>query len=372
MADSLTPNIGALIADPSDVVQYSNHIGNNYTLFDSLMGAVDCLSTARPTVTYKGQIVYERDSKRYAQNIASSAAPSWVYMSHAALSVTSSTRPTSGLSAGGLAYETDTNGLVKYTGSAWNYAAPLAVTSSTRPTTAVSSGMLIYETDTKRLLASNGSSPVSASWEQKAYANFVTTSSAHPASPFQGLEIYETDSSMSAVYSGSAYQYGVQQVAPTQILGTTVASITFTGIPAVTRLILSWRVRQSASGATDLLMQIDGNTGNNYLWAKVEANAGTAGGSHAGAATSSIKIGVVDGNTASYFGSGYQVLDGWANATGFMTTTGPYSNFSTTTADWSGNASGQYSGTGPHNSIKIFPLANSFVAGSQFSLHGMM
>jgi hypothetical protein len=372
VSDSLTPNIGALIADPADVVQYAPHIGNNYTLFDSLMGAVDCLSTARPTVTYKGQIIYERDSRRYAQNIASSAAPSWSYMSHAALSVTAATRPTSGLASGGLAYETDTNGLLKYTGAAWNYAAPLAVTSSTRPTTAVSSGMLIYETDTKRLLASNGSSPTSASWEQKAFSNFVCASSARPASPFTGLEIYETDTGVSAVYNGSSYAYGVQQIAPTQVLGVNTASITFTGIPAATRLLLTWRGRSSVSGSTNVQLRIDGNTGNNYLWNKIESGSGTAAGSHSGAAVAFMVIGSIDAAATSYFGSGQQMIDGWSNATGFANISGTYNNFNTTTVDSCGTNGGLFLVVGPHTSLTIFPAANSFAPGSQFSLYALM
>lgn len=163
---------------------------------------------------------------------------------------------------------------------------------------------------------------------------------------------------------------GTVTLAETILVGTT-ASVTFSSIPAMTRVLLFWRGRSSAAVGSDLLMQIDGNTGNNYQWAKIESTSGTATGSHSGAATSSVRIGVVDGTTASYFGSGHQTLDGWANSTGFLTNTGPYGGFGTATLDQSGTASGIFGVVGPHNAIKVFPSANSFAAGSQLTLLGI-
>jgi hypothetical protein len=163
------------------------------------------------------------------------------------------------------------------------------------------------------------------------------------------------------------------QLIQTQTLGSTTASVTFTvpASPAYTRLSLYWRARLSAAGSQDLELQFDGDTAAHYLWAKVEASNGAAGGAHAGASpVAIIKIGVVSGDTASYFGSGRQDIEGWSNSTGFLTCTGPYANFDVAGTDWSGNASGIYLATGPHTSIKVFPAANSFVAGSTFSLYG--
>lgn len=365
MADTQTPNILLVIADLNDTFNFGAHVEANFTTIDSLMGAVDCTSTSRPTNTYKGQIAYEHDSGRYVQNTGTKGAPVWTYTSHAALAVTAASHPTSGLANGGLALETDTDMLMYYN-TAWRYQHNYSVASSSRPTSGLTTGMPLYETDTTRFLIWNGSS-----WVNKAYANFVTTSSAHPANPFQGLEIYETDTGLSAVYNGSTFSYGVQQVAATQVLVGTTASVTFSGIPAVTRLSLSWRAKTATAVQTDLLMQVDGDTAAHYLWAKIEAANGASSPAHTASLTTSMKIGVVSGTTASFFGNGRQEIDGWSNSTGFLTTAGPYANFDAAGTDWAGTAAGQFSAVGPHTSIKLLPATGSFAAGSQFSLYGL-
>ena len=120
MADSNTPNIGLLIADLGDVFNFGAHVENNFSTIDSLFGAVQCTSTTRPSNTFAGQIIYETDSKRYAQNTGSKASPVWTYMSHSAMTATSSSRPTSGLSTGLLILETDTSNIsIRSSGAAW-------------------------------------------------------------------------------------------------------------------------------------------------------------------------------------------------------------------------------------------------------------
>lgn len=367
MADTTTPNLGLLIADLNDVFNFGAHVEANLTTIDSLMGLVKCTSSTRPSNTYGGQGIYETDTLRVAVNSGTKGAPVWTYLTSGVLAYTSGTRPTVNLVAGMLIYETDTDALVRYTGTAWKYATIVVCTSATRPTTAIAAGTAIYETDTHRYLVYSGSA-----WEQKAFANFVCTSGARPASPFQGLEIYETDTGMGAVYSGSNYLYGMQQLAPTQVLGTTTATVTFSSIPAVTRVLLVGRYRNSAAAVGDVLMQLDGASTSTYLWTKVETNGTVVGGTHAGALTSSSKIGVAAGDTGSYFGNCQIMIDGWSNATGFCTWTGTHANYDTAANDWAGTIGGMYTVVGPHNALKIFLSANSFAAGSQFTLYGAM
>lgn len=203
------------------------------------------------------------------------------------------------------------------------------------------------------------------------YAAFPCTSSTRPATPRVGQQIIETDTGATAVWSGTGWLYQPGQIA-TQTLVGTAASVTFPAIPAYTTLSLTWRARLSAAGSTDMHMQIDGNTGNNYLWSKIEASNGASNAAHAAGAVAFINVGVISGDTASYMGSGQQTLAGWASGTGFLTTSGTYVNFSTTTVDWSGTAGGQFNVAGPHTSIKLVPAAGSFAAGSQFVLYGLM
>lgn len=242
-------------------------------------------------------------------------------------------------------------------------------TSSTRPSNTYG-GQGIYETDTKRVMVNTGTkgSPV---WTCVIYSDFVCTSSTHPANPFQGLEIYETDTGATAVYSGSAYQYSMQQIA-TQTLGGTTASVTFSSIPAFTSLMLFWRARSSAAGMVDLEIQLDGVTTSSYLWSKLSGNGTTASATHSASAVAFMKAGSVGGTTASYFSTGHLSVGGWASTTGFATIAGTSCAFDAAGTDLSETISGQYNAVGAHTSLKLLLSANSFAAGSQFSLYGVM
>lgn len=351
MADSNTPNIGLLVADPTDVVQYSAHIGNNLTTIDGMMGAVDCTSSARPTNTYKGQIVYEHDTGRYAQNTGTKASPVWTYMSHQAIVANSSAMPTGGLTAGEQAYVSDVITTAYYSGTAWHYTAPIVCTSTTRPAgAALQTGTLIYETDTLRLLVWNGST-----WVPKTFGNFVCTSSTHPSWAFQGLEIYESDTGLNAVYTGSNYLYGLQQLAPTQALSG-AASVTFSGLPAVNRLLVVWRLRSSTSG-TPLILRIDGDsTIGHYVWAKMTARAAAATAS-GNAGDGNAQIGTVAGSsTANYFSSGETWINGWNSTNGFCNLDSSSSCWDSSGSYWIDKMGSLYTGTAAaHTSINIQP-----------------
>jgi len=351
MADSNTPNIGLLIADTADVVQYPAHIGNNLTTIDGLMGAVDCTSVTRPTNTYKGQIIYEHDTGRYVQNTRTKAAPVWSYMSHQALVENSSALPTGGLTAGELIYLSDLGALAYYSGSAWHYCTLIVCSSTTRPTgAALQTGTFIYETDTQTLLVWTGSG-----WAHRSFNNFVCTSSTHPSWAFQGLEIYETDTGLAAVYSGSNYLYGLQQLAPTQSVSA-AANVTFSGLPAVNRLLVVWRLRSSTSG-TPLGLQIDGDsTSGHYIWAKMTARAAATSAS-GNTGDVNAQIGTVAGSsTANYFSSGETFINGWNSTNGYCNMDSVSSCWDTTSSYWIDKMGSLYVGTAAaHTSLKIAP-----------------
>lgn len=329
MADTTTANIGLLIADLNDTFNFGAHVENNFTTIDGLMGLVKCTSGTRPSNTYGGQGIYETDTLRVAVNTGTKGSPVWTYVTSAILSGLSSARPSTGLFTG-LAY---------------------------------------YETDTTRLVIYNGSS-----WEQKAFSNFVCTSSAHPASPFTGLNIFETDTSLNAIYNGSGYLYGVKQVAATQTLNATTASITFSGLPAgVNAFLVRWSVRCSdANGAEPLRLQFNGVSTNSYIWEVNQANnASVAATTSAGAATF-IQIGTVAAAnaTANYWSSGQCIVDN-GNANRMPTAQGSGAAFATTTSMWCGVYSGMYAVATPVTSITLFGASGSFVAGSQFSIYAL-
>lgn len=336
MADTNTPNILLLLPDLGDTFNFALHTENNFSIIDGLMGAVQCTSTTRPSNTYAGQNIYETDSKRYVQNTGTKGAPVWTYMSHAALSVTNGTHPTSGRST----------------------------------------GELIYETDTTFLQAWNGSS-----WEQKAFANLTCTSSAHPGTPFTGLEIFETDTGLSAAYNGTGYNYGVQQAAPTQVLGGTTASVTFSGISSkYTHLSLEWAARDNSVNLSDfLLMRFNSDTGSKYGWQYVEGQGTTAQAASAaqGAATS-IQVGRVTGGgaTAAYYSGGRIDVLGWTSSTttqyATVAATASVLGSNTATGQVTGTYGGNYNPSAQLSSITLLPSTGSFVSGSRFSLYAGM
>lgn len=155
MADTNTPNLLLLLPDLNDTFNFGAHVENNFTTIDALMGAVQCTSSSRPSNTYAGQIVYETDSKRYAQNTGTKGSPVWTYMSHGAIATTAGSLPTSGISNGFLVYATDVNALLVADGGTLRYKTNLVCTSGTRPT-AVEAGATIYESDTGRSLVYTG------------------------------------------------------------------------------------------------------------------------------------------------------------------------------------------------------------------------
>lgn len=381
----------------SDNVDVLNDFNANWDSLDTKLGTQVCTSSTRPSSPVQGMLAFETDTSftrvykgaawQTAGNAVSTSgsrpanpiqgdefyetdtgytrsrgASAW----NGLLPSLANASPPANPLAGDLFYANNIDAVVRYTGSAWKITSIIPCTSSTRPSNNIAAGVTAYETDTTRFIVYNGTS-----WEQKAFANFVCTSGTHPASPFTGLEIYETDSGLNAVYNGTNYLYNAQQIGPTQILGSTTANITFSSIPAVNRIMLAWRTRSSASGGVFVQMQLDGVSTSSYLWNKNSASGGTASNGHSGALVAQINIGISDATTTSYFGNGFTVIDGWASATGFATCAGVYSNFSSTTADDIGNAGGQYNAVGPHTSLKVFLSANSFAAGSEFSLYAL-
>lgn len=330
MADTNTPNIGLLLPDLNDTFNFSLHVEANFTTIDSLMGAVDCLSTARPSNTYKGQIIYEHDSLRYAQNTGTKASPTWTYMSHQAMLGTSTSRPTSG----------------------------------------TTSGELLYETDTAYLLTF-----ALGSWRHQSFSNYTVTSSSHPTSVFTGLEIYETDTGLSAVYNGTAFMYQVAQIAATQTLGSTTASVTFSGLPAgVNAFKVRWSARCSdANAAEQMKLQINGATGSSYIWEVNQANNTTVAATTSAGASTFIQIGTVTAAsaTADYWASGEFTVDNGISAAKFPNVQGTAAAFATTTNMWCGVYSGQYVVAGPVTSLTMFGATGSLIANSQFSIYAL-
>lgn len=197
------------------------------------------------------------------------------------------------------------------------------------------------------------------------------TSTTHPANPYTGMPIYETDTGLNAQWNGTAWEYPTQQIR-SQTLAVTAASVTFSGLPTVFNFLrLEWWVHRASTGPTDLTMQVDGISTNNYLWSKMESASAVQGNSHSGAATNIMKIGALGGTSSAYFSAGSVSIAGWSSNAGYLTTSGTSTLFDTNSVDYLDLTGSLFAGTGPHTSLTISALSGSLAAGSQFLLLGL-
>lgn len=113
----------------------------------------------------------------------------------------------------------------------------------------------------------------------------VCTSSTRPASPYEGMVIYETDTNKTFVYSGSAWVMMVSADTPpglelikTQTIGSAVASVTVTSAFSATydnyQIVISG-VSPSGSGGWYQFQFDSGHTNNYYGAARAVNNSGT-------------------------------------------------------------------------------------------------
>lgn len=200
----------------------------------------------------------------------------------------------------------------------------------------------------------------------------AVTSTTHPSNAAVPMRIYETDTGLEAYWNGTKWVYPPQVVDSESLTGSaSFVTLTVPTGPGYNFLQLEWRAHLTSGGPTDLLMQVDGNTGSSYVWAKMEAVSAAQSNFHAGAAATTTKIGAVGGTTAGYFASGSLSIAGWATATGYMSTSGTSTLFDSNTSDYVGTYGDLFAVNGPHSSIKIYPASGSFAAGSQFLLLGL-
>lgn len=351
------------LSDNVDVVADFN---NNWDGIDQKLGTQVSTSSTRPSSPVQGQLTFETDTG-YVRKYNGSA---WSTAGNA--NATSGSLPANPIQAD-LVYLNDIGAVAYYSGSAWHTANLITCTSTTRPTGgSLQIGSFIYETDTLRLLVYNG-----ATWVSKTFSNFVCTSTTHPSWAFQGLEIYETDTGLSAVYNGSSYLYALQQITPTQALGSATASVTFSSIPSVfSKYIVFSEARSDAAVvAGNLMMQLNGDTATTYQYQVAEFSPTlTTSESYA---QSSMQIGKLPGASASsrHVWVGTTIIGGVSNFANLVTpvfSSGSGMTTETTGGSKMGLYGGQHLSASSITSIKLFPDSGNFVAGSRFTLYGVM
>lgn len=146
---STTTRLGLRKPAPSDAVDVTADLDNNWDVVDAVVGTIICTSSSRPSTPFTGQTIRETDTGfSYIWD-----GTTWVFTTRGITMCTSGTRPDATHSFVGLMiYETDTNLIyicTNATGPVWTLYPRGAIlcTSTTRPAAPVV-GTLIYETDT--------------------------------------------------------------------------------------------------------------------------------------------------------------------------------------------------------------------------------
>lgn len=198
------------------------------------------------------------------------------------------------------------------------------------------------------------------------------TSTTLPANPPTGLEVLVTDLGLRAYWNGTKWVY------PPQLIGhsvlTAVGSITIPipTAPAFSTLRVAWTGRgDTASGATYMCVQLNGDTSSSYLWQINQANNASVTGADAGATVDRIEIGTMPAATATagYFGSGEFVIPN-ASGSSFKAMTSHSTSMNATNNGYSGSYGGQWLKNAAVNSVTLLPLTGNLAAGSSASIDG--
>lgn len=163
-----------------------------------------------------------------------------------------------------------------------------------------------------------------------------------------------------------------------QLLGSTeltgsAASITIAVPAGFNALMGYWGARSdTASAVVNMVLRLNGDTGNNYRWQAVQVENATVTGSNSAGATSFIEIGVAPAATATanYFGCGDFSIPA-PGGTLFKTAIGKSFGIDTTSDSFVGTYGGMWLSTSAITSVSLIATSGNLVAGSMFTLYGM-
>lgn len=163
------------------------------------------------------------------------------------------------------------------------------------------------------------------------------------------------------------------------LIGTTTptgaSSTTFT-IPSWANSVFGvWTARtDNATTGGYVNLRFNGDTGSNYVWEQVLANSSTVTGQNSGGTNAFMHIGAktAANDTANYFGTGsFTAVN--LQSTGLFKSASSISQApGSTTSGFAGTHGGTWLSTAAVTSLTLVADAGNFVAGSRFSLYGMV
>lgn len=198
----------------------------------------------------------------------------------------------------------------------------------------------------------------------------AVTSTTRPASPWAGMQIYETDTGLESYWSGTAWVYPPQLIKRV-LLAASAASIPISVPTGFNNLYGVYTARKDVGGGGAFTwMRFNGDSGNHYEWVNQIGNnaQGTSGAALVGFMQMGLCAGASD--TAGYFGTGTFSI---ANASSTSVGKAMFSNASlicNTTNFYLSEFGGVWNQTSALTSITLLPDAGNLVAGSSFALYG--
>lgn len=168
----------------------------------------------------------------------------------------------------------------------------VVLTSSTTRPTVIYEGTLAYELDTDRVIKYNGTN-----WHQ--IGIHVCTSGTRPSGPFAGMEIYETDTNLKYFWNGTKWMREVQHVYKTAdqswVSNTTQSAITDLGFAAETNsaYVVNGVFYYSADAAGDIAPKMTWPASATGVWSGLGLDSGqttSIGTLYMGASTSTTPV----------------------------------------------------------------------------------
>ena len=204
----------------------------------------------------------------------------------------------------------------------------------------------------------------------------LCTSGNRPTNPFQSQTIFETDTTKYWMWDGSAWQrLKFADFRSETVLAVNTASITLT-VPTNARTVKLYVTARSDNASVFIQMQnqIGGDTGAQYrqAWSFTQNNGASSG--QGGNGQTSSMCGYIPAATSAsgIFGAVSMEWAGWS---------APHANC--LTFRWQGgycdgatnnlyaHGVGNYAGSNSYASVKLFPAAGNFLAGSAFYLEAL-
>lgn len=200
------------------------------------------------------------------------------------------------------------------------------------------------------------------------------TSTTHPANPTVGMPIFETDTKLTAMWNGTAWQYPPQLLAQQSLGSSGTISLPVPAGGHFSTLRVVWTAASTTGGtATYMCCRFNNDSSSSsYEYQFNQANITSQSSSGNTVTEAQTRVGTLNsaGGTSGYLGSGEFIVPN-ANGATFKELTGFSNSINAVANAFSGTYGGQWLSTAAVTSIQLLALSGSLIAGSAAWLYGM-